>query len=191
MGKSTLLVLLAMGAGVAVADDLDDLLELEDRVKKRRDLQLRLQRVLNILNDVGSACLENRCFDASKLKLKITLLPSCSDCHVDVNLGMGDTGDAYVKANGQSQLFLSAGSTVRIGSPTRCKDVPKITKLYVNGRGKRIKSVELLWIVADDKAKPIFIFKPDVADSTTINYDIQDIKNRDAFVDAKVGSCQN
>lgn len=193
MYKSALLVLLTMGASVAVADDLDELLELEDKTKNLFDHQLRLRKIQNILNGVSSACLEHKCFSAGELKIKIET--TCRDCKMLVDLG---GLERIVSADNTSQLLNN--KCMHIGQPRGCDCLDlgrEITRLHVkrqrnDNRAIAIKSVELLWVTDDGSVLPIFKESKERRGwINAVNFSLPAIKNNGAFRQAKVGSCQN
>lgn len=189
--KSALLVLLGLGASVALADDdLDALIKLEDQVKARFDHQLNLRKIKYILDGVSSACLEHRCFEEGSLKIKVDA--SCESCSVWVNLG---DVEALVKADGKSKILTDC---IRIGKPGNCDCDSSLTRLRVKRQFNEkssitINSVALLWVSTSGE-HTIFTASPqrtlDEAGEIVI-YSLKDIKNSDAFMKAKVGSCQN
>ncbi len=183
MSKTALLVLVAVSASVALADDLDDLIELENQVKAQFDHKLNLRKIKYILDGVSSACLESRCFSDGKLKIKVET--NCQDCSVDVDLG----GVEYiVPANGEWKLLEGC---IKIGKPGNCP-CQSITRLHIDkqlyAESIIINSVELSLVTADG-SKPIFTGKRRRLNS--VAYGLEDIKNSDTFMRAKVGSCQN
>ncbi len=187
VAKLTLLLVLGLGASVAAAaDDLDALIDLEAEVKQLFDKHRELRGILDILDGVGSGCLRNKCFGYDKLRIKVTLSNSCDACKARVDWGEG--AGKLVPADGNSQIFLPKGWTVRIGNPTSCEDASRIQKIKVDAYGLEIKSVELLWIAADGE-KTIFI--DDKVNSTEREYLISEIKDSQKFKDAEHGSCQN
>ena len=187
VAKLTLLLVLGLGAsGAAAADDLDALIDLEAEVKQLFDKHRELRGILDILDGVGSGCLRNKCFGYDKLKIKVTLSKKCDGCVAIVDWG-GGTSET-VPADGNSQIFLPKGWTVRIGNPTSCEDASRIQKIKVDAYELEIKSVELLWIAADGE-KTIFIDKK--VNSTQREYLISEIKDSEAFKTADEGSCQN
>ena len=190
MSKSALLVLVAVSASVALADDLDDLIALEDQAKTQFDHLLNLRKIENILDGVSSACLEHRCFAEGSLKIKVT--SNCEDCHVWVNLG---DVKSLVKADGNSKIITDC---IRIGEPGNCNCNSSLTRLRVKrqlpaSKSIRIESVELLWVSTSGE-HPIFTASPqrtlDEAGEIVI-YSLEEIKNSDAFMLAEAGSCQN
>ncbi len=190
--KSALLVLLAMVASVAVADDLDELLELEDKTKQQFDQQLNLRKIQNILDGVGNACLAHKCFSAGELKIKIKVNASCSDCKLLVDLG---GLERVVTADEKNQLLNN--KCMHIGTPRGCDCLhlsSEITRLHVkrqinDKRAIAIKSVELLWVTNDGSLLPIF--REEGSWINAVNFSLPAIKNNEAFRIAKVGSCQN
>ncbi|RKU17933.1 hypothetical protein C6501_03410 [Candidatus Poribacteria bacterium] len=179
------MVLLGLGASVALADedDLDALIELEDQVKARFDHLLNLRKIKYILDGVSSACLEHRCFEEGKLKIRVET--NCQDCRVDVDLG---GVESIVPANGEWKLLEGC---IKIGKPGNCY-CQSLTRLHIdkqlNAQNIIIKVVELSLVTADG-SKPIF--KGERRRLNRVAYELADIKNSDTFMRAKVGSCQN
>lgn len=183
--KTTLLVLLGLGAGVAVADDLDELIELEEKVKQQFDYKQPLQRILNILDGVSSACLEDKCFGVGRLKIKVEA-DDCSDCEFKVYLG--GLVEEVVTANSPKVV----SKCMYLGDPDNCSCTRRLSRIKVEPQsseaGIKVTSVELLWVTADNS--DLTIFKDKVGNEGVV-YLLKDIKNNDVFKQATVGSCQN
>ena len=190
MGKSATLWVLGLMASVAVADDLDALLALEDKTKQQFDHQLNLRKIQNILNGVSDACLAHQCFAAGELKIKIKADPTDRRLTVDLG-GM----ERVITADAKHQLLNN--QCLHIGTPSSCPCLhnnSEITRLHVrrqiNDRQViEIESVELSWVTNDGSVLPIF--REEGSWINAVNFSLQTLKNNEEFRRAEVGSCQN
>ncbi len=203
MSKSALLVLLGLSASVALADDLDDLIALEDQVKTQFDHLLNLRKIENILDGVSSACLERRCFQAGDLYAEIDATftgdTEENNCGQLVKVELGGGNDFNVKADAKEQLL---GGCMFIGAPSGCPCQRELTRLAIlkvancsKETSVEIKSLKLLWKTNDGSFHTIFADAPSSAtlieQKDWLYYNLDEIKNSDAFMSAKAGSCQN
>jgi len=200
MGKTALLVLVAVSASVALADDLDDLIALEDQAKTQFDHLLNLRKIENILDGVSSACLEHRCFQAGDLYAEIdATFTGEKDCGQSVKVELGGVNDFNVVADAKEQRL---GGCMFIGAPSGCPCQRELTRLAIRKVANcptetsvTIKSLKLLWKTNDGSFHTIFADEPSSAilieSKDWLHYDLDEIKNSDAFMSAKAGSCQN
>ena len=189
VSKWATLWILGLMASVAVADDLDALLALEDKTKQQFDHQLNLRKIQNILNEVSSACLANQCFAAGELKIKIKANPTDRRLTVDLG-GM----EKVITADAKNQLLNN--QCLHIGTPSSCPclHLSEITRLHVrrqinDRQAIAIKSVELSWVTNDGSVLPIF--REEGSWINAVNFSLQTLKNNGVFRGAEVGSCQN
>ncbi len=200
MSKTALLVLVAVSASVALADDLDDLIELEDQVKAQFDHLLNLRKIENILDGVSSACLEHRCFQSGDLYAEIDAeFIGNNNCKQLVKVELGGGNDFNVVADAKEQRL---GGCMFIGAPSGCPCQRELTRLAISKvdncpktTSVEIKSLKLLWKTNNGSFHTIFADAPSSATLTEIKdwlyRSLDDIKNSDEFMRAKAGSCQN